>query len=324
MTIKNYIGVDIGGTKCAVTLRQNHSAQLLDKRAFATKDYRNPDACTEKLCEEIDALLHAHAGTLAAIGISCGGPLDSERGLIQAPPNLPEWVDYPIVARLEERFHAPAVLENDANACALAEWKFGAGRGYRNLVFLTCGTGFGAGLILNGRLYRGTTGMAGEVGHLRLERSGPAGYGKVGSAEGFCGGSGIAQLGHTLALAAFQQGKSAAYCPAPNQLEQITARSIAEAARQGDACARQVYETFALQLARTLAILVDLLNPEAIILGSIYERNADWLADLVHQELRKEALDASLACCKILPGLLGDAIGDYAALSLVMDAPENR
>ena len=278
MNIDSYIGVDIGGTKCAAVLGQNTSSCILGKRSFLTKQYAQPEACTEQLIREIDSLLVAHSGKLRAIGISCGGPLDSGKGIIQSPPNLPGWVDYPIVERFRSRYGVPVVLENDANACAVAEWKFGAGKGFSNIIFLTCGTGFGAGLILDNKLYRGTSGMAGEVGHLRLESFGPVGYGKAGSAEGFCSGAGIAQLGRSIALEAFQTGRKVGYCQEISQLEKITARSVAQAAERNDAAAIHVYEIFARQLGRVLSLLIDLLNPDCIILGSIYQRNEKWLS----------------------------------------------
>ena len=153
-------GIDIGGTKCAVILG-NSDGTVQKKLTFPTM------RCEETLaeiCRSIDTL-----GVGKAIGISCGGPLNEKNGVILAPPNLPDWINIPIVQILRERYGVPTAIRNDANACALAEWKFGAGVGTQNMVFLTFGTGLGAGLILNGRLYSGSRGMAGEVGHIRLE-----------------------------------------------------------------------------------------------------------------------------------------------------------
>ena len=131
-------------------------------------------------------------GDISAIGISCGGPLNSKKGVILSPPNLPGWDNIEIVNIIKDRLDVPAKLQNDANACALAEWKYGAGRGSNNMIFLTFGTGFGAGLILDGRLYNGVNCMSGEIGHVRLTEYGPVGYGKAGSCEGYCSGGGIA------------------------------------------------------------------------------------------------------------------------------------
>ena len=121
---------------------------------------------------------------LKRIGISCGGPLDSKKGMIYSPPNLPGWDKCLLQRYLQMKFGVETALQNDANACALAEWLMGAGRGTSNMVFLTFGTGMGGGLILNGRLYSGTNDLGGEVGHIRLAKDGPVGFGKAGSFEG--------------------------------------------------------------------------------------------------------------------------------------------
>ncbi len=196
-----YIGIDIGGTKCAVVTADSQGT-LRDRTAFPTGPSAPTLAKIEEIIEgfssvqakEISSVRAKGISSIQAIGISCGGPLNEETGRILSPPNLPGWDDVPIAERLMRRFQVPVRLRNDANACALAEWKFGAGRGLSNLIFLTFGTGLGAGLILNGQLYSGTNGNAGEVGHIRLLESGPVGYGKAGSFEGFCSGGGLRQI----------------------------------------------------------------------------------------------------------------------------------
>jgi len=179
--VKEYWGLDIGGTKTAF-IRGDGEGHILSRQEMTTRSAENWEALLLALLPKV--------GQPQAIGVSCGNPLDSEKGLIISPPNLPGWDNVPITAWLSERYHAPAYLENDANACALAERRFGAGKGCRNMIFLTFGTGFGAGLILDGRLYRGTNVMAGEIGHVRYAQGGPEGYGKAGSYEGFCSGGG--------------------------------------------------------------------------------------------------------------------------------------
>ena len=194
-------GIDIGGTKCAVLTGDGEN--IIERISFPTTNVTDTLSAIYAAVEKV--------GCGDAIGVSCGGPLDSERGVILSPPNLPGWDNIAIVRELTQRFSVPAGLENDANACALAEWRFGAGRGSRNMIFLTFGTGMGAGLILDGRLYRGTSGMAGEIGHVRMERFGPCGYGKAGSFEGFCSGGGIRQIGQTVAREKLQTGQSVGF-----------------------------------------------------------------------------------------------------------------
>ena len=179
-------GVDIGGTKCAVGLGWAEAGTVtpLHKRRFPTP--ATPEAALAQLVTDLETLVREQGeGAPAAVGVSCGGPLNSTQGLILSPPNLPGWDAVDVVSPFREHFGVPAALQNDANACALAEWQWGAGRGCRSMVFLTFGTGMGAGLILDGQLYAGITDMAGEVGHVRLAEDGPLGYGKRGSFEGF-------------------------------------------------------------------------------------------------------------------------------------------
>ena len=152
-------------------------------------------------------------------------------------------------------------LQNDANACAVAEWKFGAGRGAENMVFMTFGTGLGAGLILNGKLYSGTNDNAGELGHIHLDKFGPVGYGKAGSFEGFCSGGGLAQLGYVKALEKVQCGEYPMYFKRGMTMADITAKTGADAAVAGDETAIEVYRICGEYLGRGLSVVIDLLNP---------------------------------------------------------------
>ncbi len=309
------LGLDIGGTKCAAVTANwdGERLQILKKEKCPTDHSVSPETMLERLFALADGILD---GKPDAVGISCGGPLDSARGVILGPPNLPGWDDVPVTALAARHFGAPAHLQNDANACAVAEWKFGAGRGTRNMIFLTFGTGLGAGLILDGRLYSGTNDNAGECGHLRLERFGPVGYGKQGSFEGFCSGGGLAQLGCAMARERMQCGVCPAYYR--NGEAGVTAKSIADAARAGDETALEVYRVCGEYLGRGLAVLVDLLNPQRIVLGSIFARSGDLLRESMEQSLHAEALAASAACCQIVAAELGESIGDYAALATAL------
>lgn len=316
-----YLGVDIGGTKCAVLLGKYENGRLSieDKLRFPTEAQKGYEYTSEKLFSEIDSLLKKHSDkTIDAMGISCGGPLNSKTGRILSPPNLYGWDDIPIVKLMEEKFGITAYLENDANACALAEWKFGAARGMQNVIFLTFGTGMGAGLILDGKLYSGTTGMAGEVGHLRLAEQGPVGFGKSGSFEGFCSGGGIAQIARTVALQKLQMGQHPGFCGSISELDSLSAKSVAEAALAGDEDAKEVYEICAEYLGRGLSLLIDILNPQMIVLGSIYERSESLLREGALRVIRREAIQSSAQTCEIVPAKLGDSIGDYAALSIAI------
>ncbi len=291
-------GLDIGGTKCALCVG-DAAGQVRARWQLATRDYADWRALLAALLARA-----ADAPRPRAIGVSCGGPLDAARGLILSPPNLPGWDEVPICAWLRERTGVPAFLQNDANACALAEWRCGAGRGCRDMVFLTFGTGMGAGLILDGRLYEGASGMAGEVGHVRLEPDGPEGYGKRGSFEGFCSGGGLSRL------ARMELGR------------ELSARELTELADAGDAGAIAVLERSADLLGRGLALIIDIINPERIVIGSIYARARRWFEARMLQRVRAEALEAAWRACEIVPAQLGDAIGDVAALTVAWNGLE--
>lgn len=314
------VGIDIGGTKCAVSLGRlsGEGIELIDKRRFSTP--RTPHEAIHILAAGLDQLIaeHSSVGKLSAIGISCGGPLNSRAGLILSPPNLAGWDRVDIVSPFRERYGVPTGLQNDANACALAEWKWGAGRGCEHLIFLTFGTGMGAGLVLNGQLYAGYNDMAGEVGHIRLDPDGPIGYGKAGSFEGFCSGGGITQMARAFATDRIKEGNAPMFCLSETELGAITAQKVGEAARHGDPLALEIFRLSGVQLGRTLAVLVDILNPERIVIGSIYARQRELLEPIVIEELRREALLMSLESCAIVPAELGEQVGDYAGMAIAL------
>ncbi len=311
------LGFDIGGTKCAVIIAEwdSNNIHILKKEKCDTDRTLSPIEMINKLIRIADSLIDSKPDV---IGISCGGPLNSKKGVIMSPPNLPGWDNVEIVKQIEEHYSVPTKLQNDANACAIAEWKFGAGKGTNNMIFMTFGTGLGAGLILDGKLYSGTNDNAGEVGHIRLDRFGPVGFGKAGSFEGFCSGSGIAQLGYIKALEKAQIGEYPIYFKKGYTKDDITAKTIADAADNGDATAIEVYRLCGEYLGKGLSILIDILNPEKIVIGSIFVRSHNLLWESAKQVIEKEALSLSANCCKVVPALLGEQIGDYAAIATAL------
>jgi glucokinase len=313
-----YLGIDIGGTKCAVVAGTAEMV-ILERIQFATETKDGPDYAIAKLLEISSNIVQKFPNDrLVSIGISCGGPLNSKTGVIQSPPNLPGWDNIEIVSIFKEKFNVPAFLQNDANACALAEWKFGAGKGTQNMIFLTFGTGLGAGLILDGRLYDGTNDLAGEVGHIRLSENGPEGFGKNGSFEGFCSGTGIARLAHEMVRERLIRGEEVAFCKNESELADITTKGLAEAASNGDKLAIEIFEISGKYLGIGLSILIDILNPECIVIGSVYARNPHLFQSACQKMIEKEALRPAREVCRIVPAALGDRVGDYASLSLAV------
>lgn len=311
------VGVDIGGTKTAV-LVSLEAPSVLDRIEFPTKPQKGPEPTLALIKAGIRDLVAKHRLKPTAIGVSCGGPLDHIGGIIQAPPNLSTWVDVPIKSVLEKEFGVTCRLENDANAGAVAEHRFGAGRGCRNMVFLTMGTGLGAGIIADGRLYHGANDFAGEIGHVRLTRSGPVGYHKAGSVEGWASGGGMVQVAAKAVKDAIKRKEPTLLTEQLNQDKPITARDVALAARKGDAVAARILRSTARRLGETMAILVDILNPERIVVGGLAMRLGDTLLGPAREVLKREALPYSTAVCQVVPAQLDERIGDIAALCVAI------
>ena len=317
--MQTYLGIAIGGTKCIAVLgiEENDTMRILGSRRFATKEAGGPYGAFDRFIECGDELLKEFGIEKPdAVGIACGSPLDPITGVIQSPANLPGWDDIPAVKIMEDHYGVPAFLENDANAGVLAEWRFGAARGYRHAAFLTFGTGLGSGLILNGELYGGASDMAGECGHIRLMPYGPVGCSKIGSAEGFCSGGGIAQLARDMVYERIMAGDKPALCPDKSGLGDLTAKSVAEAAYRGDELAKRIYEVSGEMLGRTLAIMIDLLNLEVIVIGSIFARAESLLRPAMEKAIEREAFAVSAKACKIVPAELGDEVDQYEALAI--------
>jgi len=313
-----YLGLDIGGTKCAVVVG-DASFSILKKIAFDTRTERGYQAILEEFKNHIHALLDEFSGHhLKRIGISCGGPLDSKKGMIYSPPNLPGWDNVPITKIFSDEFGVETAIQNDANACALAEWLMGAGKGTSNMIFLTFGTGMGSGLILNGKLYAGTNDLGGEVGHIRLAPDGPVGFGKAGSFEGFCSGGGIAQLAQKIVAEKLNANKPVDFCTSLDLVSGIDAKMVFLAAQAGDQVANEIVGISANYLGQGLSILIDILNPECIVIGSIYARNESLFQPLIEKVLQREAIPSAVEVCRIKPAELGESIGDYAALCVAI------
>lgn len=321
MPQKIIAGVDIGGTKMAVVL-SSAPPQVFARVAFPTRTEWKPECVIAEIIRTLKELLEKHGLTysdIEAIGVSCGSPLDPVRGIIQTPPNLPTWVDVPICELLTNEFHAPCYLENDANAGALAEFHFGAGRATRNFIFLTMGTGLGAGFVLDGRLYRGTTYSAGEVGHVRLTPTGPLGYGKHGSVEGWASGGGIGLLAEERVREAIAHGVGTKLAAVLQTHSRVTAKDVADAMAAGDALATELMGIAGEKLGETIAILVDLLNPECVAIGGLALRLGDTVLAPARAVVQRECLPPSAAACRIIPAQLGESIGDVAALCIALE-----
>jgi glucokinase len=302
------IGLDIGGTKTAI-VEGTLDGQILAKTKHASDARQGFAPMFARLCAATqDTLDTARAAgrDVLALSVSIGGPLDIANGIIYSPPHLPGWDAIPLKQLLTDRFGLPTYVEHDGNAGALAEWRFGAGVGVHSLVFLTMGTGLGGGIIVNDRLWRGASDLAGEVGHMRIAPDGPLVYGKRGSWEGYAAGPAFAVLAQQMFPARW--GAVA------------TTPQITELALAGDADAVAVVARVGEWLGRGLAVLADVLNPEMIVVGSMAVRLGDLVLEPARRALREEALPGTARDCRVVPAALGDGIGDVAALCAAIEA----
>ena len=312
MTKDVIAAVDIGGTKIALGL-SDLEGRALPFRRFPTQVERGPHRILEHALDELEKMAAEAGGRVAAVGVGCGGPLSRSRGLILSPPNLPGWDEFPVVSLIEERMGVPVLLDNDANAAALGEYEYGAGRGVENLVYITISTGIGGGLIVGGRLVYGVGDAAGEVGHMVVAPNGPpCGCGARGCLEALCSGTGIARR----AAERLAGGARASTLLGAGGSKEITARAVAEAARAGDRVAVEVWDETIEYLALGLGNIIAALAPEAIILGGGVSTAGDQLLVPLRRRIRESVKIAPVEEVRIVQAALGGDSGAYGALLL--------
>ncbi len=297
------LGLDVGGTKCAA-IAGTAEGGILDRREWLSDAHRGPGAMIDDLVRHGRELLSIHGGA-RAVGVAIGGPLDAVRGIIHSPPNLPGWDDIPLREILSRAFSLPVRIEHDAAACAMAERQWGAARGLDHLAYLTCGTGFGVGLILDGRVHYGAGGRSCEIGHVRYRDDGPEAFGKKGSLEAYCAGSSLRRL-------------AAWKFPVRWGGQPPSSPEISALAECGDADAAAVVSMNARAVGQTCAMLADLLFLEMIVLGSLASHLGEpWLMQ-VRRAFAEEALREAAGACRIVPAGLGARLQDCSALAAAM------
>lgn len=294
------LGLDVGGTKCAAIVG-TPGGVILDRVQWPTDPHRGPDAVIEELIDH-GRTLQLKYRHINAVGVAIGGPLDTRTGVIYEPPNLPGWDGIRLQERLAQALGLPVQVEHDAAACALAEYRWGAGRSATRLVYLTCGTGFGAGIVINGKIYRGANGRPSDFGHIRYRSDGPEAYGKPGSLEGYCAASALGRL------AAWRFANRWGPPSSPDSVQ------VAQWAARGDPDAVEVVRINAQAVGDACAMLGDLLYPDIIILGSLANYLGDSWLKLVVEQFEKEAYTDVAKICRVVPSKLGDKLQDSSAL----------
>ena len=312
------VGIDIGGTKLA-TVVADGTGTILQKVRRPTVAERGPQYAIESLLEMVDQtirLADLKREDVSGIGVSCGGPLDTKTGVVYSPPNLPGWDAVPLKELIEAEFQIPTVIENDANASALAEWRFGGGRGYDYVLYMTMSTGIGGGIVANGQIYHGANDSAGEVGHQILLPNGPlCGCGQRGCLEALCSGPAIARRAQE---AVRKQSDTAILALADGEIAQVKSEHLLEAARTGDSLAMSLIEETGYYMGWGISNLVNILNPEIVLIGTIAIAAGDLLLDPIRQTVADMAMQRPAEAVKIMPADLGDAVGDLAAIALVV------
>lgn len=294
--------VDMGATHISIALA-DFTANIL-KEIESPFDINNgPEACLAEADRHLRELLDAQGLSLpdiSAVGVGVPGPVITEAGMVLAPPIMPGWDRYPIRVTLEKKWGCPVTLNNDAELGALGEWAYGAGRGAKNLAYIKVGSGIGAGLILNQQIYEGTTGAAGEIGHLTIEENGPlCNCGNHGCLEAFAGGYAIANQARKLV----ESGTDTLLAELP--LEHITAVDVANTARRGDLHAQEILRRSGTYIGIALAGLVNLFNPGIIIVGGGVTQAGEMFTDPIRQAIRDRAMRASGQHVQIITATLG-------------------
>jgi len=294
--------IDMGATHTSIALA-DFTARILQEIEYPFDIKRGPEICLEEANRNLLKLLESQGlslSDLAAVGVGVPGPVIKEAGMVISPPIMPGWDHFPIRATLEKTWGCPVTLNNDAELGALGEWAYGAGRGENNIAYIKVGSGIGAGLILNKQIYGGTTGAAGEIGHLTIEENGPlCDCGNHGCLEAFAGGHAIAKQGQLLA----NSGKRTLLSNLPP--EKITAHQVAEAARRGDIHAQQILRRAGTFIGIAIAGLINLFNPSIVIIGGGVAQVGDTLTIPIREAVREHAMRASEQSVRITTGMLG-------------------
>jgi len=308
------LAIDIGGTKLALGL-VDAAGTILARDEIPTHAAEGPGRILARLLDTARTMLERAGPALAVrrAGIACAGPLDRQAGLILNPPNLPGWTRIALVEQVQQALGLPAVLDNDANAAALGELQYGAGRGARSLVYLTVSTGIGGGIILEGRLWHGLGDSAGEIGHMTIDPDGPpCGCGNRGCLEALASGPAIARR----AREALQGGRPSRL----RDLAEATAADVVRLAREGDALASEVWAGAVQALALGVGAAITILAPERVIIGGGVAQAGDALFEPVRREVRRRVKLVAVESVPILPAALGRDVGILGAAALALES----
>ena len=311
----NRIGIDVGGTNVKIAL-VNDKGNIIYSNSIPTRAEMGYEYTINNMKEAIAELIKetkSDKKSIEGIGFGFPGQIDYKKGVVRLAPNIPGWVEVPIAEIMEKEFGIPTRVDNDVRCAALGELNYGAGIGCENLICITVGTGIGSGLIINGKLVRGASNAAGEIGHIKLDmHGGPlCGCGDRGCLEAFASGPSIVAMAEEY----IKGGKSTKYRELANP--DITPYIVSEAAKQGDPVAKRIFTIVGEYIGIGLASVVNLLNPEKIIIGGGAAAAGDLLLNPIKENLIKRAMPIAGSAVEIVPAQLGNSAGVIGASLLI-------
>ncbi len=318
----NYIvGVDLGATNI-VSILINGEGKVIDKDTRATLAREGKEKALSQIVSSVRAVLEKgqlqgiSSASIKGVGVGSPGPLDTKKGIIHFAPNLPGWNNVPLVSFLGDQLKLPMFLENDGNAAALAEWWIGAGKKVDNLVLLTLGTGIGGGIIIGGEVLHGAWDTAAEIGHMIIHEGGlVCGCGKRGCLEAYASATGVIKRTVSFMKAG---GDTVLREVVHDHLEDITCELVYRAAERGDELSQMIVKETARYLGIGIASLVNIINPEMVILSGGMTAAGDLLFKPVRKYARKYALKAAIRGVRIVPAKLGGNTGALGAAATVL------
>jgi glucokinase len=307
-------GIDLGGTKIGSCI-MDAGGRILARETLPTLAHEGPEAVVGRMKKTVYDLIemtHMDKKQIAAIGIGVPGPLDRNRGIVKNPPNLPGWHDIPLIALMRDEFDLPVVMENDANAAALAENLYGAGKNVRNFMYITVSTGIGGGFVVDGKLLTGEYGNAVEIGHTTINFDGPrCGCGNRGCWEAYASGTALARF----AREGIRAGRNSRIVEMAGQ-EGIKAEHVFAAAKEGDEFALELVEKEAFYLGVGLANVVNTYNPGLIAMGGGLTNEWDMFYETMIRVMKERALKANTEDLRVVKAALGTDAGIIGAAAV--------
>ncbi len=317
MSSARVIAIDLGGTQVRVALVEGH--QIQSRAALKTDISGGPAAILDQIVALID---HVGEGqdknSIVGVGLSSAGPIDTEAGIILGIPTIPGCEGFPIRQALSDRMGLPVQIENDAIAAALGEWRHGAGRGFRNLVYITVSTGIGGGAVVDGRLLHGRQGMAVHVGHMRLAREGPlCSCGASACFEAFASGTALTERAQTASRLADSE-----FLQLTSKSGDVNARHVIEGAQVGDPQCRALVAEEAMYLGQGITSIIHAFSPERVIMGGGLAQGFDLFEAGIHEVIESDAM-APFKTIRVVRSDLGDDSGLVGAATMVIEQSSN-